>query len=141
MKLARLRRWALGLAVLIATGASCSDGRSVEAFCDQIEATVDAGPLFPDRTDGEPVPSVEALDAIDELADVAPDAIAPSVEVLSAEAQALVADAERRDDATTTGTDDESTTGATHPTRAEVEAAQVAVADYSADECGVDLRS
>jgi hypothetical protein len=121
---------------------SCSDGRSVEAFCDQLDDTIAAGPLFPDRTDGEPVPSVDALTAIDELADVAPDEIRSSVEVLVTEANALVADATERDATTTTADGDEPidrSPSETHPPRAEVEAAQSAVTAYASAECGVSL--
>jgi hypothetical protein len=120
----------------------CSDERCTEAFCDQLDATIATGPLFPDRTDGEPVPEPDAMAALEELSEVAPDAIRDDVEVLVAEGRALVADADERDAATTTSTDagpdDDTTTRPTHPARADVEAAQVSVATFSADECGVD---
>lgn len=130
----------MGAAALVMASA-CSDDRSIEAFCDQLDVTVAAAPLFPDRTDGEPVPSADALDALHQLADVAPDEIEDSVEVLAAEADALVADVEQRAATTTTGADATggATTGPTHPERAEVEAAQAAVAEFALTECGVTL--
>ncbi len=132
---------AAAAAVLIVSSACSDDGKSVEAFCDQLDVAVAAAPLFPDRTDGEPVPSADALEALHQLADVAPGEIEDSVEVLAAEAEALVADVERRAATTTTGADatDGETTGPTHPERAEVEAAQAAVAEFALTECGVTL--
>lgn len=127
--------------VIIALAVACSDGRSTEAFCDQLGVTLAAGPLFPDRTDGEPVPEPDALEALEELADTAPDPVRDSVDVLLAEAEALVADASDRqddDESTTTSEGDESTRP-THPPRADVEAAQVAVTDFAVSECEVDL--
>ncbi len=119
---------------------ACSDGRSVESFCDQVAVTLAVGPLFPDRTDGEPVADPDALDALVELAEVAPGDIADQVEVLVAEARALVADAESRRQTTTTGTSgaaDEAE--APHPDRAAVDAAQAAVAAYVDAECDIDV--
>ena len=139
-----MRSLATVVAATFVMAGACSDGPSVEAFCDQLDDTIAAGPLFPDRTDGEPVPSADALAAIDDLADVAPDEIRGSVEVLVTEANALVADATERDATTTTGGDDEPVDRSpsdTHPPRADVEAAQAAVTAYAADECGVTLAS
>jgi hypothetical protein len=137
---------ALGAVALLV--ASCSDGGTVEAFCEQVEATVDAGPLFPDRTDGEPVPSAEGLEAIEELADAAPDEISDAVDVLVAEAEALVAEAADRV-TTTTGGDAADDGGAdepdpadadgARPARADVEAAQAEVIAFIDRECEVDL--
>ena len=139
---------ARGAAVVASLGllVACSDGRSVEAFCDQVAVTLAVGPLFPDRTDGEPVADPDALDALVELADVAPDDIADDVDVLVAEARALVAEASARRQTTTTGaasTGESTTTTASpnRPERAEVDAAQAAVADYVDTECDLDVRS
>jgi hypothetical protein len=140
-----MRSLATVVAATFVMAGACSDGSSVEAFCDQLDDTIAAGPLFPDRTDGEPVPSADALAAIDDLADVAPDEIRGSVEVLVTEANALVADATERDATTTTGDDDDEpvdrSPSETHPPRADVEAAQAAVTAYAAAECGVTLDS
>lgn len=137
----RLMRPAVAAITLVALAASCSDGRSAEAFCDQLEVTLAVGPLFPDRTDGEPVPEPEALEALEDLADTAPEPVRSSVEVLLAEAQALVADATERQDrdaTTTTADEDAESTRPTHPARADVESAQSAVTDYTVAECEID---
>lgn len=133
---------ALATAVALVAVAACSDGRSTEAFCDQVEATLSAGPLFPDRTDGEPVPSADALDAIEELGDVAPDEIRDAVDVLVAEAGALVAEAEDRNTTTTDrdeGDDGASEDAPARPEREAVDAAQSEVVAFAERECEVDL--
>ncbi|QGG95751.1 hypothetical protein [Actinomarinicola tropica] len=134
------RRLAALVAAAIVLVAGCSDEPSTEAFCDAAEATVAAGPLFPSRTDGEPVPEPRALDALEALAESSPDEIDGDVDVLVREATALLVEAEARLDAST------STSGTTEapatidrPSRAEVDAAQRDVVAYAEAECGIDL--
>lgn len=137
----RSRAGALAVAALalVLVGA-CSDEPSVEEFCAAAEATVATGPLFPDRTDGEPVPEPDALAALEDLADRAPDEVDDPLEVLVAEARALVAEAEARAGAATGSTDTSTTADApARPSRAEVEAAQAAVVAYVTDNCALDL--
>lgn len=130
----------LALAAAIASGA-CSSGPSVEEFCAAADATRDAGPLFPDRTDGEPVPEPDALAALEDLAASSPGTIEDEVDVLLAEARALVADAEARTGGATTSSATTTTSGdpLPRPTRAEVTEAQSAVVAYIDEECDLDV--
>lgn len=139
MRPAGTRAAAATVAALVLLGA-CTDEPSVESFCAAAEATVASGPLFPDRTDGEPVAEPDALVALEELAGAAPDEVDAEVDVLVAEARALVAEAEARVDGTSASTPTSTVADApTRPSRAEVEAAQVAVVAYVADNCELDL--
>lgn len=132
------------LVVVAALVGACSDEPSTESFCGAAERTVAAGPLFPDRTDGEPVAEPDALAALEDLASSSPDEISAEVDVLLAEARALVADAEARVDAassSTTGPPSTSDESAPRPSRAEVDAAQSAVVAYVAGTCDLDLNA
>lgn len=122
---------------------ACSDEPSTESFCGAAERTIAAGPLFPDRTDGEPVAEPDALAALEDLAASSPDEISDEVAVLLAEARALVADAEARLDASssTTGQPSTTTDAPTRPDRAEVDAAQAAVVAYASENCDLDLNA
>lgn len=122
---------------------ACSDEPSVEAFCDAVEQVVAAGPLFPDRTDGEPVADLDALAALRDMTDAAPGEIETHTSVLLAEAEGLAAEAAQRVDATqgsassVTPTTEPPTTP--RPQRAQVESAQAEVTAFVADECDIDL--
>jgi hypothetical protein len=138
-----IARRALAVLCAAALVAACTDEPDDEAFCAAAERTVAAGPLFPDRTDGEPVAEPDALAALEDLAEASPDAIAGEVEVLLAEARALVADAEARQDPgeSTTSTTVTGSEASERPTRSEVDAAQSAVVAYASDTCAIDLNA
>jgi len=137
------RTAALALAVALSASAGCTDEPSIEAFCDAVDAVQTAGPLFPDRTDGEPVAEPDALAALRSMAAAAPSDIAAQAEVLLAEAEGLATEAAQRSEAidssasTTAGPDD--APSAPRPERAAVETAQNEVATFASDECAIDL--
>lgn len=115
--------------------AGCSGSSTDEAFCRQIEVVQAAGPLFPARTDGEPVPNPETLEALVGLAEHRPDAIAEEVSVLVESAQALSAEAEAR-----LGRTAQVDPPNSRWNRTVVESAQTAVISYAAETCDIDLR-
>ncbi|MFP3905747.1 MAG: hypothetical protein ACLFWR_01845 [Acidimicrobiales bacterium] len=124
-------------AVLATTGlvvalAGCS-GSATEAFCERVAVAHEVGPLFPARTDGEPVANLDALDALEQLAAAAPDEIDDEAGVLVDEARALVAEARARRENSFTSPDSD------RWSRRAVEQAQSAVFEYAATQCDIDL--
>ena len=119
---------------MLVTGLSgCWGSSDDEAFCAQLRVSQDAGPLFPPRTDGEPVPNRAALEALIELGRVAPAEIREDVQVLVDEAEALVADAESRQKGA------QLSPQTSRWSRSVVVSAQRAVFRYSVASCDIDL--
>lgn len=114
--------------------AGCSGPSTDDAFCSQVQNVQAAGPLFPARTDGEPVPDPVALEAIIGLADHRPDAISDDIIVVVEAAQALSAQAQQRLGQTAQVQPPES-----RWSRSAVESAQRAVIHYAAQTCEIDL--
>lgn len=129
-----LRRIAVSGMTLALLAASVACGPSeIDQFCDRVAELQAAGPLFPARTDGEPVPDPDVIEAIEAMAAAAPSDIAEEAEVLADEARALVAEAESR----RTNQSHSATTDRWSPSA--VEQAQIAVISYADTECGLDL--
>lgn len=110
----------------------CSDS-TTDAFCERAGVAHEVGPLFPARTDGEPVANLDALDALEQLAAAAPEEIDDDVGVLVDEAQALVVEARARRENSFTSPDRD------RWSRRAVEQAQSAVFEYAATHCDIDL--
>lgn len=128
---------AFTVTALMAVGlAACSRPSAAGAFCDRLTAVQEAGPLFPSRTDGEPVPNLAALAAIEELADRPPDIVAEHVQVLVDEARSLASQAAAR-----MGQTAQVEAPERRWSRNVVESAQSAVAGYAQEECGIELTS
>lgn len=120
------------MGLLLGLLTACS-GSSSEAFCDRATTAHQAGPLFPARTDGAPLPNLEALTALEAMADAAPSEIAAEMQVLVDEAQALVRAAQvRRENGSSFPDNDRWSQRA-------VERAQSAVIDYSDTHCDIVL--
>jgi hypothetical protein len=119
---------ALGLAA-----SGCWFGDDPNAFCEQLVATRDAGPIFPARTDGRIEPDLEALDRLHALAATAPGEIADELEILVDDADDLVRSAQNPAERGS------SSAGSGRWSRSVVESAQRAVFRYAADTCDIDL--
>ena len=122
----------VALVLLVSALGACSES-PIDAFCDRARTASEVGPLFPARTDGEPVPDLEALSGLEAMAAAAPSEIAPEMQILADEAQALVNEVENREK-----------NGSFFPpsdrsSRRAVERAQSAVIDYSDTHCDVVL--
>lgn len=122
----------LGL-VALATG--CTGPSTDEAFCSQVEVVQAAGPLFPARTDGEPVPNPDALEAILGLGDHRPEEISEEISLLVEAAESLSDQAQQRLGQTAQVQPPES-----RWSRSAVESAQRAVIAYAAQTCAIDLQ-
>lgn len=127
-------RWlAVALCVTL-TATACGGPSTDEAFCSQVQIVQAAGPLFPARTDGEPVPNAEALEAIVGLSDHRPEAIADDLDLLVEAAQSLNEEARQRLGQTAQVQPPER-----RWSRSAVESAQRAVIEYAAQTCDIDL--
>jgi hypothetical protein len=130
-------RIAVTVLLLVAILGACS-GDGEDAFCERVTATREAGPLFPPRTDGEPIPNLLALEAIVAMGDTvppgAPDEVRDALKVLVDEAIRLVDDAEAR----LTGAAPAVTPDTSRGRRA-VAASQTVVVEYIAVTCDIDL--
>lgn len=121
-----------GLAALVVLAAACGPSE-LDAYCERVDELAASGPLFPTRTDGEPVPDLDALEAIEAVAEAAPSEIADEATVLADEARALVEEAEaRRANRSIPETSDRWSPSV-------VEQAQNAVIEHVDAECGLDL--
>lgn len=122
-----------GVVGALLTGTMACGPSSLDAYCDRVAEVATVGPLFPARTDGEPVPHLEALEAIEAMAAAAPDEVADDAAVLAGAARALVDEAEaRRTNRSTFDPTDRWSPSV-------VEEAQNAVIDHADTECGIDL--
>jgi hypothetical protein len=117
--------------VLLVVG--CAGESPEVAFCSRLEEVREAGPLFPARTDGEPVPDPRVLELLEALATDAPAEIVDELAVLVEEARVLVAEAQDR----RAGTSTSATTD--RWSRSVVEQAQRAAFDYARSTCDIDL--
>ncbi len=122
-----------GLLVAGALGA-CSGPSAADGFCDQVTVVQQAGPLFPARTDGEPVPNSTALAAIEGLADHRPEPIAEAIDVLIDEARSLSIQAQER-----LGQSAQVDPPNRRWSQSAVESAQSAVIAYAAEHCDIGL--
>ena len=113
---------------------ACSSDDGVNAFCQRLDATWDQGPIFPTRTDGEPVPDLEALERLQQLAAAAPEEIAEAFKVVAEHAEDLVQEAQIR---TESGS---SIAGSGRWSQSVVESSQSAVLQWADDSCDIDLR-
>lgn len=81
--------------------AGCSDGRSVEAFCERADALAEADDLLGDIRVSDPPVQVAALERVaghfDRVADAAPDDIRDDAEQLAAFVHALAAAVDEAD--------------------------------------------
>jgi hypothetical protein len=111
---------------------ACSES-SVDAFCDRAETAAEIGPVFPARTDGEPVPDLAALAALEAMAEAAPDELVDEMEVLVDTARALTDQARARQENGSEAPD------SGRWSRRAVDQAQRAVLDYIAAHCDIDL--
>jgi hypothetical protein len=125
-----------GLTLLVGAAAlsACGGPSADEVFCERVAEVQQAGPLFPARTDGEPVAEPAALAALERLAERRPDEIDAELGILVDEARALVDDAEQR-----MGREAQVSPPSGRWSRSAVESAQSAVSSYAALTCDIDL--
>lgn len=121
--------------IIVMTALVACSGSSIDAFCDRAETAAEIGPLFPARTDGEPVPDLAALAALEAMAEVSPDELADDMDVLVETGRALADQARARRENGSEVPD------SSRWSRRAVEQAQRAVLDYIAAGCDLDLRS